>query len=232
MNIALLFEQSGHFKHILVEHGHNAKDFDICNDYNETDYQIDLFEYINNTDMKRINKADLVIAFFPCTYFSRFNEFIFNKTGHNCKFKTEEELDKEISERYALRENYKNTLLTMVTKIKVPLIIENPVSPYIKSILNFDYVSMCRDIYGDFYRKPTCFFYMNGVTIDKKGMQRIKNPEHKRIKYTNYKGIERSLISPIFIENLLKNTYVNGVKLIWKLDTNSQLHWEGKPSQM
>lgn len=38
-----LFEQSGTFKNELKKLGYEAYDYDILNDYNETDYQIDLF---------------------------------------------------------------------------------------------------------------------------------------------------------------------------------------------
>ncbi len=42
----LLFEQSGTFKKELQKLGYQAKDYDILNDFGETDYQIDLFNEI------------------------------------------------------------------------------------------------------------------------------------------------------------------------------------------
>lgn len=42
----LLFEQSGTFKKELNKLGYQAKDYDILNDFGETDYQIDLFNEI------------------------------------------------------------------------------------------------------------------------------------------------------------------------------------------
>ena len=47
MNFHLMFEQSGTFKNVLKSHGHNAFDYDILNDYGETDFVIDLFEQID-----------------------------------------------------------------------------------------------------------------------------------------------------------------------------------------
>lgn len=44
----LLFEQSGTFKKELIKLGYQAKDYDILNDFGETDYQIDLFKEIEN----------------------------------------------------------------------------------------------------------------------------------------------------------------------------------------
>jgi hypothetical protein len=46
MNFHCLFEQSGTFKNVFKKYGHNAFDYDILNDYNETDNIIDLFEQI------------------------------------------------------------------------------------------------------------------------------------------------------------------------------------------
>lgn len=41
-----LFEQSGTFKNEFKKLGIPAWDYDILNDYGETDYQIDLFDHI------------------------------------------------------------------------------------------------------------------------------------------------------------------------------------------
>ena len=41
-----MFEQSGTFKNEFQKLGYNAYDYDILNDFGETDYQIDLFEEI------------------------------------------------------------------------------------------------------------------------------------------------------------------------------------------
>ena len=47
MNFHLLFEQSGTFKNVLKSHGHKAYDYDILNEYGETDFLTDLFEQID-----------------------------------------------------------------------------------------------------------------------------------------------------------------------------------------
>ena len=43
MKAHLLFEQSGTFKNAFKKYGIEAYDYDILNDFGETDYQIDLF---------------------------------------------------------------------------------------------------------------------------------------------------------------------------------------------
>ena len=71
-----LFEQSGTFKNEFKKLGYEAYDYDILNDYGETDYQIDLFAEIENgydgkpSIFDNITSDDLVLAFFPCTRFS------------------------------------------------------------------------------------------------------------------------------------------------------------------
>lgn len=43
-----LFEQSGTFKNEAKKLGYNAYDYDILNDFGQTDYQIDLFKEIES----------------------------------------------------------------------------------------------------------------------------------------------------------------------------------------
>ena len=47
MKVHCLFEQSGTFKREFIKLGFDAYDYDILDDYGETDYQVDLFEQIN-----------------------------------------------------------------------------------------------------------------------------------------------------------------------------------------
>ena len=44
-----LFEQSGTFKNEFIKLGIRAYDYDIRNDFNQTDYQIDLFNEIEKS---------------------------------------------------------------------------------------------------------------------------------------------------------------------------------------
>lgn len=48
-----LFEQSGTFKNEFKKLGIEAYDYDILNDYGETDYQIDLFAEIEGGVQRR-----------------------------------------------------------------------------------------------------------------------------------------------------------------------------------
>lgn len=75
MKVHCLFEQSGTFKNEFKKLGIQAYDYDIQNEFNETDYVCDLFKeirggYLNEPSIfDEIKKDDLIFAFFPCTRF-------------------------------------------------------------------------------------------------------------------------------------------------------------------
>jgi hypothetical protein len=70
-----LFEQSGTFKNQLKQLGIDAEDYDILNEFGETDHVVDLFGEIEKaydgekSIFDSIGECDLVFAFFPCTRF-------------------------------------------------------------------------------------------------------------------------------------------------------------------
>lgn len=70
-----LFEQSGTFKNQLKQLGIDAEDYDILDEFGETDHVVDLFGEIDKayngeaSIFDTIGECDLVFAFFPCTRF-------------------------------------------------------------------------------------------------------------------------------------------------------------------
>lgn len=77
------FEQSGTFKNEFIKLGIPAEDYDIQNNYNETDHIIDLFTEIEKgyegkaSIFDNITEDDLIIAFFPCIYFETIQQLYF-----------------------------------------------------------------------------------------------------------------------------------------------------------
>ena len=69
------FEQSGTFKNQFKKLGINAEDYDILNDFGETEHVVDLFGEIEKAYagepslFDSIGECDLIFAFFPCTRF-------------------------------------------------------------------------------------------------------------------------------------------------------------------
>ena len=70
------FEQSGTFKNEFRKLGYEAYDYDILDDFGETDFKTDLFKEIETayeggeSVFDTIKEDDQIIAFFPCIRFS------------------------------------------------------------------------------------------------------------------------------------------------------------------
>ena len=175
MKYHCFFEQSGTFKNEFKKLGCKAYDYDILNDFNETDCIIDLFKEIENAYNNQQSifdnmnyKNDMILAFFPCIRFEDQIQMCFRGTAYQCKNMTDEEkleydlkLHDELSDLYSLI----TKLAIVCLKKKIPLIIENPYStthylvkywaiPY--TILDDD-----RSKNGDYYKKPTQYWFIN-----------------------------------------------------------------------
>ena len=92
MKYHCFFEQSGTFKNEFKKLGYKAYDYDILNDFNETDYVIDLFNeiekaYDNNPSIfdNFEENRDFIIAFFPCIRFEHQIRMHFKGVARNCK---------------------------------------------------------------------------------------------------------------------------------------------------
>lgn len=92
-----LFEQSGTFKNEFIKLGINAEDYDIQNEFGETDNVVDLFKEIDaayegkKSLFDNICKDDIVIAFFPCTRFEAYNPANFQGKNTGCKNWTDDQ---------------------------------------------------------------------------------------------------------------------------------------------
>lgn len=219
MVIHCLFEQSGTFKNEFKKLGYTAYDYDILNDFNETDYIIDLFAEINNAyDGKpsifdHIQKDDLVLAFFPCTRFEDQIKIYFRgdaprqkKWQNSKKLEYCMNLHNELHELYI----YISKLAIIAERHKIKLIIENPYSaqhyltnyfPIKPSVIDMD-----RWANGDYYKKPTQYYFINiepknnivdeGITLYKR--RTIEDVKNK---------VKRSLISQNYARRFIK-TYL------------------------
>lgn len=91
MRAHCLFEQSGTFKNEFKKLGIEAYDYDILNNFGETDYVVDLFQEIENgyegkpSIFDNIRKDDITMAFFPCTRFEDQIQMGFRGTMHQLK---------------------------------------------------------------------------------------------------------------------------------------------------
>ena len=221
--IHCFFEQSGTFKKEFQKLGYEAFDYDIQNKFNETDYVIDLFKEIKNaydnnpSIFDNITSDDLIMAFFPCIYFTgSMNPVLFRLDDKNYKNLTlREKLDKILK-----RGRDRQYLYEMITKMvgvcllrNLRLIIENPWSAngahYLKDnfFKNPDLIDNNRTLRGDDFVKPTGYWFFNceptfGCSLEpNKKIKTVWGQSHPQ------KGgvcsTKRSMINPNYARNFI-----------------------------
>ena len=174
MKVHCLFEQSGTFKNEFIKLGIEAYDYDIQNEFGQTDYVVDLYSHIrggyigNPSIFDSISKEDLIMAFFPCIRFE--NQIMLWFRGQSFSQKTwsiTKKMKHCMTLQDELTENYKlvNMLFILCEERGLKLIMENPYSEehylrrywcYTPSIIDRD-----RRERGDFFKKPTQYWFLN-----------------------------------------------------------------------
>ena len=162
----------------------------------------------------KITKDDLIIAFYPCIYFCANSQMLFYLADNNYRALNNEQKIKKILARSDKRKEYYDRLIKFVgicLKKGLRLIIENPFSmqTYLKS--NFlkapDLVDNDRSLRGDFFIKPTAYWFWNCKHTYGESYQRDKKV--KRV--MDCEGVvggglcseERSMISPDYARNFI-----------------------------
>lgn len=116
-----LFEQSGVFKNEFKKLGYESVDIDIQNNFGETDHVIDLFAEIENaysggtSCFDTITSEDLILAFFPCIYFSALSQMAFSFGCVNYRKLSVKEKTDKILERSANRELFFGLLVKLIS---------------------------------------------------------------------------------------------------------------------
>ena len=218
--IHCFFEQSGTFKNEFKKLGYEAYDYDIQNNFGETDFVIDLFAEIekgyegNESIFDKITKDDLIIAFYPCIYFCATSQMSFSLTCTNYRALNTEQTIREILKRSDKRKEYYDRLIKFcaVCLLKgIKMIFENPwaMQTYLKS--NFikapDLIDNDRSLRGDYFKKPTAYWYWNCEPTYGESYQQDK--EVKRVldcKNSGKAGLcseERSMISSDYARNFI-----------------------------
>ena len=218
--VHLLFEQSGTFKNEFKKLGYEAFDYDIQNNFGETDHIIDLFNEIEQgyedkpSIFDNITQDDLIIAFFPCIYFCATSQMAFYLTCINYRCLTDEQKIKEILKRSDKRKEYYDRLIkfcAICMKKGIRMIFENPWSEQTYLKANFikvpDVVDMNRMLRGDFFKKPTAYWYFNCVPTYGESFQNDKKQKtimkSKQAKKNGLCSEERSMISQDYARNFI-----------------------------
>lgn len=161
-----------------------------------------------------ITKDDLIVAFFPCIYFCATSQMAFSWGCTNYRKKTTKEKTDAILQRAKDREVFYALAVKMLAVAQMKglrLIMENPWSEQTYLKANFikapDLVDMDRTKRGDYYTKPTAYWYINCTPTNGKSIQPAK--EHKTIMKTkgaSRAGLcseDRSMISPDYARNFI-----------------------------
>ena len=216
-----LFEQSGTFKNEFRKLGYESLDVDIQNNFGETDYKIDIFseiekayEGVQESIFDNMTKDDLIFAFFPCIYFCATSQMAFSYGCTNYRKLNIMEKTEKILERSKNREYFFSLAVKMLTVAKhrgLRLIMENPWSEQTFLKANFvmppTLVDNNRMLRGDYYVKPTAYWYINCEPTHGKSYQNDKEKKTiMKAKGASRAGLcseERSLISPDYARNFI-----------------------------
>lgn len=214
------FEQSGTFKNEFIKLGIKAEDYDIQNNFKQTDHVLVLFNEIEKAyDGKAsifdgITEEDLVLAFFPCTYFCATSQMAFSFGYTNYRKLNIKEATDKILQRSSDREYFFSLAVKMISLTKqrgIRLIMENPWSEQTFLKANFvmppTIVDSNRMLRGDYFVKPTAYWFVNCEPTYGRSYQQDK--EKKTILKTRMApkaGLcseERSMISSDYARNFI-----------------------------
>lgn len=211
-----LFEQSGTFKRAFERKGVKAWDYDLMNNYEETDYCTNLFDEIQRARQHKscifngMQDGSLIIAFFPCTYFTDQSQLISRCDAHGMENWTLQEALNYSADKMTARATYYNMLCSLcivALERRLPLIIENPYGrvgflrqyfPIRPAIVDMD-----RRIMGDRWKKPTQYFFINckpTFTLSPKACKKLEKIERVEDTHT----FARNLITDTYADNFIK----------------------------
>ena len=214
------FEQSGTFKNEFIKLGIPAEDYDIQNNFGETDHAEDLFKAIEDAyDDKpslfdSIGGEDLILAFFPCIYFCENNQLALSYYHNNYRKLSYKQRTEKILERMKNREYFYGLIVKMVAvayEKGLRMIIENPWNgaTYLKQnfVLSPSLIDNNRMLRGDYFIKPTAYWFINCEHTN--GMTEQHDKERKKIARSKAgvkAGVcseDRSMISPDYARNFI-----------------------------
>ena len=213
------FEQSGTFKNEFIKLGIPAEDYDIQNNFGETDHVEDLFQAIEDAYegkpslFDHVGGEDLIVAFFPCIHFCGISQTWFDMTCRDYKKWKPKEITDYIVKKNQKRAHFYEVLVKfcgLCLDRGLRMIFENPymgqtmLRVFLKPPTIVDNNRMIR---GDYMIKPTGYWFWNceptyGLTEqnDKKRREPMKM---KKGKEAGVCSEERSMISPDYARNFI-----------------------------
>lgn len=248
------FEQSGTFKREFIKLGIPAEDYDIQNDFGQTDHVIDLFCEIEKayeggvSIFDSITCDDLIMSFFPCIKFCSVMEQIQHEEQYDASQRKRKDFGTkgyyikkwQVLRRFSQERFYFYDLalkMTAVCQIRgLRMIMENPWHPTNFTnhffFMRVTLIDKDRTRRGDFFRKPTAYWFVNckntfGMSYQQTPVSKIKTItagsgaskaarkkktmtgevyQDKCIRHKSKAGMcdkERSMISPDYARNFI-----------------------------
>ena len=213
------FEQSGTFKNEFKKLGYEAYDYDIQNNFKQTDYVIDLFAEIEKgydgkpSVFDKITKDDLIIAFFPCVHFCGVSQMWFSLSHRDyAKWET-----KRIFEYILNKNNKRSYFFELINKLvcvclirNLRIVIENSWQgqQFLRVFLKQpDIVDENRMLRGDYMIKPTAYWFFNCEATNgfsyQNDKKRVEPMNLRKAKETGLCSEERSMISSDYARNFI-----------------------------
>ena len=231
-----LFEQSGTFKNEFKKLSYEAYDYDIQNEFGETDYVIDLFSEISGaydgrpSIFDKIETDDLILAFFPCTYFSDQGSRHLCCTAYQYKNYTVEQKCEVAMRRHrklSLFYEILNKLVIVCQRKKLRLVIENPLSTsgthYLTHFwcLKPQIIDKDRTQNGDYFKKPTQYWFI-GLEPKRnlvfEPLQQVDVMKQRYVKNDNKLGIDRktvrSMIHPQYANRFIRQYLIDESEVV------------------
>ena len=215
------FEQSGTFKNEFIKLGIPAEDYDIQNNFGETDHVVDLFKAIEDAyDGKpslfdQVGGEDLIVAFFPCIYFSCLSQLSLHWGHRNYRNLSVKEKTDAILQRSNDREKFWRLLVQMYSVAEqrgLKMIIENPyaLNTFLKGnfIMPPTIVDENRMLRGDYFIKPTAYWFVNceptlGLYTEQNDKKKKEVMWCRKAPKAGLCSEERSMISPDYARNFI-----------------------------
>lgn len=216
------FEQSGVFKNEFRKLGIPAEDYDVQNNFGETDHVVDLFGEIekaysgDKSLFDDITKDDLIIAFFPCIHFCDAKVMMFKGCATFMKkWPLQRIMERNIE---AEKERHKFFILLMkfvavVANRENRLIIENPWNNSGMTYLQNNFpdptiIDKNRALRGDYFVKPTAYWFFGCEPTYGESYQLNPNPkivykQHGKKQQTGVCDEQRSMISSDYARNFI-----------------------------
>lgn len=169
---------------------------------------------IKKAFLTQLGGGDLVMAFFPCIFFCESNTINFRLDAHNYrKLDIRGKVDM-IVKRSESRDYFFQLATKMVgvaIERNLKLIIENPYSSQSYICNNFIFpptvIDKDRTLRGDFFEKPTAYWFVNCEPTNGFSYQKDKEKRIIRKSKSAIKGglcsEERSMISPDYARNFI-----------------------------